>query len=303
MNGGKAVAVKEDAQISVADIKKFIAPSATEKELFMFMGIAKSYGLNPLKREIHFVKYGSSPASIIVGYEAYIKRAERTGLLDGWKVWIENVGKTDERAVIEIKRKDFAQPIKWEVYRTEFDKGQANWKTMPLFMLRKVAIAQGFRLAFSQDIGGMPYIPEEMPQDKGGGTSETLPKGDVVEAEDVQESELPPLPSAKAIDNYVYPAHCDCGWIGFSDDCSYHKCPNCGARVIKDKDTLTISEPQQKRLFARAKAAGWPNAELKSYLQEVHGLSSTKEIPTGLYDQIVEWVDAHTGYTPKEAAA
>jgi len=291
-----ALAVKDDVQISMADIKKFIAPSATEKELFMFMGIAKSYGLNPLKREIHFVKYGTSPASIIVGYEAYIKRAERTGLLDGWKVWIENVGKTDERAVVEIKRKDFAQPIKWEVYRTEFDKGQANWKTMPLFMLRKVAIAQGFRLAFSQDIGGMPYIPEELPKEKGGGTSEALPADSV-------DTTVEDIPEPERMANYVYPAHCDCGWTGFSDDCSHHKCPNCDARVIKDPDPRVITEKQQKRLFARAKAMGWPNDELRAYLQEVHGLSSTKDIPSGLYDQIVAWVDAHTGYTSKEAAA
>lgn len=171
-----AVAKREEMQISIEDIKKYIAPNATDKELFMFMGVAKSYGLNPMKREIHFVKYGNNPAQVIVGYESYIKRAERTGVLDGWKVWIENVGKTDEKAVIEIRRKDFSEPIKWEVYRTEFDKGQANWKTMPLFMLRKVAIAQGFRLAFSEEVGGMPYIPEEMPLEKGGGTSEALRK-------------------------------------------------------------------------------------------------------------------------------
>ena len=71
--------VKERIEVSMADIKKYIAPNATDKELFMFMGISKSYGLNPLKREIHFVKYGSAPASIIVGYEIYLKRAERTG--------------------------------------------------------------------------------------------------------------------------------------------------------------------------------------------------------------------------------
>ena len=101
------------------------------------------------------------------------------------------------------------------------------------------------------------------------------------------------------MDNYVYPCHCDCGWIGMSDDCAQHRCPNCGDRVIKDKDIIVISDKQQKRLFARAKAMGWPNDELKAYLQEVHGISHTKDIPTGLYDQIVAWVDGHTGYEKK----
>lgn len=64
-----------------------------------------------------------------------------------------------------------------------------------------------------------------------------------------------------------------------------------------------ISEAQQKRLFARAKASGWPTAELKAYLIEVHGITSTKDIPLERYDKIIEWIDTHDGYTPKEDAA
>lgn len=178
MSNETAVAKREEFTISMADVKKYVAPGATDKELFVFMGIAKSYGLNPLKREIHFVKYGQNPGQTIVGYESYIKRAEATGLLDGWKVWIADMGQPAERAIIEISRKDFSQPFTWEVYRKEFDKGQANWKSMPTFMLKKVAIAQGFRLAFPSEIGGMPYVPEELPQDKvGSASSENLAKG------------------------------------------------------------------------------------------------------------------------------
>ena len=153
---------KADPVLSAEDVKKYIAPNATDKELFLFMNIAKSYGLNPFKREIHFVKYGQSPASIIVGYETYIKRADATGKLDGWRAWIEDKGKPDERAIIQIKRKDFSDPFIWEVYRHEFDTKQANWNRMPAFMLKKVAIAQGFRLAFPSELGGLPYTKEEL---------------------------------------------------------------------------------------------------------------------------------------------
>jgi len=153
---------EKDVELNIEDIKKYIAPEANDKELFMFVNIAKSYGLNPFKREIHFVKYGNNPGQIIVGYETYLKRAERTGLLDGWEVKIVDIGKPTERAVITIYRKDRSHPFVWEVYRREFDKGQASWKTMPHFMLKKVAIAQGFRLAFPEDLGGMPYIAEEI---------------------------------------------------------------------------------------------------------------------------------------------
>lgn len=185
-----AIAVKEPEQISLQDVKKYIAPNATDKELFMFMGICKSYGLNPLKREIHFVKYGNVAASIIVGYEIYLKRAERTGKLDGWKCWIEG-----DKAVIEIKRKDQSIPIRWEVDRKEFDKAQSTWKTMPNFMLKKVAIAQGFRLAFPDELGGLPYLAEELPQ-TAKISSEELPKEDVVidEAPEVTPERYPEEP-------------------------------------------------------------------------------------------------------------
>jgi phage recombination protein Bet len=167
-----------EVNIGIEDVKKYIAPNATDKELYMFMNIARSYGLNPFKREVHFCKYGNSPGQVIVGYETYIKRAERTGKLEGWSVWCtkDDIG---EKAVIEIHRKDRKYPFRWEVYRREFDKQQSTWKAMPYFMLKKVAISQGFRLAFPEEVGGMPYTPDEI----NAGTSESLPKDDVVDAE------------------------------------------------------------------------------------------------------------------------
>ena len=156
------------------DIKRYICADATDKEIFMFLGICKSFGLNPLKREVHLIKYGNAPASIVTGYEVYLKRAERTGKLNGWKVDIVQDGKA---ATVTIHRKDWNQPFEWTAYRQEFDKGQANWKTMPLFMLRKVAMAQAFRICFPDEMGGLPYLPEEI----SGNVSESLPTGPMVE--------------------------------------------------------------------------------------------------------------------------
>jgi len=192
-NKGLAINVQsKELNLSTDDVKQYIAPNATDKELYFFMNIARSYGLNPFKREIHFAKYGNSPGQVIVGYETYIKRAERTGQLDGWSVWIEkdDVG---EKAVIEIHRKDRSRSFRWEVYREEFDKKQSTWKAMPHFMLKKVAISQGFRLAFPEEVGGMPYTPDEI----NAGASEDLPKGDVVDAEysqQPQQSQAQPQP-------------------------------------------------------------------------------------------------------------
>jgi len=196
---------EEEITLSVADVRKHIAPNATEKELFMFLNIARSYGLNPFKREIHFVKYGNAPGSIIVGYETYLKRAERTSLLDGWSVKVLDKGKDTERAEITIHRKDQGTPFVWEVFRSEFDKGQSTWKAMPQFMLKKVAIAQGFRLAFPLEMGGMPYIPEEISS----GGSEQLPMDEGPPPEPTKVKELiKPKPKKPSKEEFDFIASC-----------------------------------------------------------------------------------------------
>jgi len=149
---------KNEIEITKDDIKKLLCPNATDKELAIALNIIKSFGLNPFKREVHIIKYGNSPAQIIVGYETYLKRAERTGKLDGWKAEILDNG---EKARVTIWRKDWKEPFIWEVDRAEFDKKQSTWKQMSNFMLKKVCIAQAFRLAFPDELGGMPYTHEE----------------------------------------------------------------------------------------------------------------------------------------------
>ena len=49
-----------------------------EPQKEQFIEICVLYGLNPFKREIYAVPYGEG-FNIIVGYEFYLKRAERSG--------------------------------------------------------------------------------------------------------------------------------------------------------------------------------------------------------------------------------
>lgn len=186
-----ALAVKDSAvTITKDDVKKYICPEATDKELFIFLNTCKSFNLNPMKREVHLIKYGNSPAQIVTGYEVYLKRAERTGKVNGWGVSVAEDGKS---ATVTIHRKDWSQPFTWTAYRAEFDKGQANWRTMPLFMLRKVAMAQAFRICFPDEMGGLPYLPEEISANN----SESLPTHAVdTTAEPVKQLPADPPPPA-----------------------------------------------------------------------------------------------------------
>jgi phage recombination protein Bet len=167
----------------------------TEREQASFFQIAKAFNLNPFKREIYCVAYGEGDKrqlSIITGYEVYIKRAERTGLLDGWKVeffgkfYKESVNKEffkrdgtsyfkkveqiieEERcfARITIHRKDRNFPFEHEVELAEYNQNNPMWTSKPVTMIKKVAIGQGFRLCFSDELAGMPYLAEEIRHDE-----------------------------------------------------------------------------------------------------------------------------------------
>lgn len=145
----------------------------TKTEINQFIEISSAYGLNPFKREIYATKYGNN-FSIIVGFETYLKRAERSGKLAGWSVTTQgsinwtNLMQSDLNATITIYRKDWNYPFIHTVYFCEYvqrtKEGQPNkfWKEKPYTMIKKVAMAQGFRLCFSDENGGLPYTSEEI---------------------------------------------------------------------------------------------------------------------------------------------
>lgn len=145
-----------------------LAGTLTKLEQMQFVEVARAYSLNPFKKEIYCVPHvgqdGKRTLSIITGYETYLKRAEHTGLLDGWECTLESKG-GDTVAVATIYRKDRTRPFKHEVYMSEYNTGRSLWKSKPKTMLKKVAIAQAFRMCFPDDMGGMPYTSDELPDD------------------------------------------------------------------------------------------------------------------------------------------
>jgi phage recombination protein Bet len=165
----------EHPAVTEAKIMEYLQTFGMAKDLMpneigRFTRIACEFQLNPFKREIYCVAYGKGDyrtCSIIVGYEVYIKRADRTGKLDGWKVWVEGEGE-NLKAVVEINRKDWQHAFTHEVYWKEAVQKKKDgevtsfWTKMPRFQLKKVAISQGFRLCFPDDLGGLPYDGAEL---------------------------------------------------------------------------------------------------------------------------------------------
>ena len=75
---------------------------------------------------------------------------------------------SDLCATITIYRKDWNYPFIHSVYFSEYvqrkNDGTPNkfWREKPYTMIKKVAMAQGFRLCFSDENGGLPYTSEEI---------------------------------------------------------------------------------------------------------------------------------------------
>ena len=171
-------------ELDLPFVKKYLvrgrADLTSDQELVFFMNTCKMQGLNPLVNgEVYLIKYSKDdPAQMVVGKDAYLRRAfdhpdylykndgitvqrgdqivQKEGcclypgesLVGGWcRVYFVRNGK--ERVAFK------------EVSFSEYNKGQANWKSKPATMINKVAISQCVRDAFPKDYEGV-YSEEEM---------------------------------------------------------------------------------------------------------------------------------------------
>ena len=198
------VAVKQTAVQSVNETPEYFYNLAQEyahnnyrdltpAQFNLFVATARECCLNPVKREVYAVTYndyksGEKKMNIITGYEVYLKRAERTGKLNGWECHTDGQG-NQMKAVVTIDRKDWEHPFKHEVYMSEYNTGKSLWATKPITMLKKVAMAQAFRLAFPDELGGMPYTSDELGTDEQTERNVTPQKPQAVTGEETKPAE------------------------------------------------------------------------------------------------------------------
>lgn len=155
-------------------ITNTIAKNATKEELELFLYRCKNMGLDPLKSgQIHFIKYGNSAGTIVVGVEGFRAVAHRTGKLSGIKRGVTR----DEKGQLisawaEVYRSDWQHPAREEVPFSEYNTGKGPWAKMPETMLKKCAECATLRMAFPNDLGGV-YVDAEM--DQAGKAKEPLP--------------------------------------------------------------------------------------------------------------------------------
>ena len=167
------VANNEQNQVTqqlLLDYLKQTNSNLQPNEQAQFLAISKTFNLNPWKREVYAVAYGSGDKrklSIIVGYEVYLRRAEEFPQYDGYETTFDGEG-ANMCCTCKVYRKDRNHPIGATVFLREYSQGNQMWNTKPRVMLEKVAIATAMRRAFPSQFNGMPYIADELPDEMTG---------------------------------------------------------------------------------------------------------------------------------------
>jgi phage recombination protein Bet len=226
-----------------------------DQEAMMFLSLCKFQKLNPFLNEAYLVKFGSSPANIIVGKEAFTKRAymhpKFKGLTAG--IIVERDGEILELEGSFKKPSDILLggwaivhvadrvPFKNTVSMEEYSKGQSTWKQIPCTMIRKVALVQALREAFPEYFQAM-YSQEEMPVDN-----------DVV---DGFEAVTPP------------------------QEC-----------VVEEQEIKLVTTAQIKRMFTIAGKKQLTNEQVKEMMQEMFSIESSKEMNVEQYEVFVELIE------------
>ena len=168
----------QTVKLSYGIVRNFLTKgekNVTDADLVQFIQICKFNQLNPFLGEAYLVKYGTSPAQMIVSKEALMKRAENNPNYQGFEAGIivkrgdeilynEGTFMQDNDILLggwaRVYRDDRKTPSYQTVGFREFSKSQSTWKSMPATMIRKVAIVQALREAFPTQLGAM-YTSEE----------------------------------------------------------------------------------------------------------------------------------------------
>lgn len=174
-NNALPVVARDFSPDQIALIKSTVAVGATDLELQLFLYTAKKRNLDPLARQIYFIKRWNESqkkevGTIQVGIDGFRTIAEQSMKYAGND---DPIFETDSKGnpikatatvwkIVANSRVAFTASARWSEYVPN-EKQAFMWRKMPFTMLGKVAEALALRKAFPQDLSGM-YIPEEMDQ-------------------------------------------------------------------------------------------------------------------------------------------
>lgn len=177
----------ENINLSPSLVKKYLvsgnAEFVTESEIVYFINLCRYQKLNPFLREAYCIKYGSQPATMVVGKDVFIKRARRSEDFDGYSAGVTVLKKDGTiedregslvlpteslvggwaRVFLKNKKASYYDSVSFNEYAGRKKDGSLNsqWASKPATMIRKVALCHALREAFPDDFSGL-YDASEM---------------------------------------------------------------------------------------------------------------------------------------------
>ena len=152
----------EKTPLTVATLRKFICPKATDQELVLFRELCLANGCNPFTGDAYLVKFGNEKAQMIVSEGFFNKQVHS---IQGLKGVRDGIIIKDSEGAIQEKEGEFytegeklvggwaeiivdgKEPFKSKVRLVDYDKGQATWKKIAARMICKVARVSAIRKA------------------------------------------------------------------------------------------------------------------------------------------------------------
>ena len=187
---------QKDWNFDMKEVIRHVDPqgNGSPQEHKYFFELCKAQKLNPLIKEVYFIKYGSSPAAVVINVDTFVSRANEhpdyDGYTAGWIIGTEADPKMTEMpfgkligAWCKVGRKGKTHEITATVRFEAFDTGKSRWKIDPWGMIQKCAIAAAHRKAYPKAFTGL-YEWSEMDQAKDG----------------VAKNVTPPKPAPKPLD-------------------------------------------------------------------------------------------------------
>lgn len=173
-----------DIELSPQILKKYLTRgngTITDGEAIMFMNLCKYNSLNPFLNEAYLIKFGTQPAQMVVGKDAFLKKANLCSNYQGMKAGItvkreneiielegscyhENDKIIGGWAEIHVKNRiPYKNSVAIREYIGKKKDGTINsmWREKPATMIRKVAVAQSLRESLPEAFQNM-YVEEEM---------------------------------------------------------------------------------------------------------------------------------------------
>lgn len=165
-------------ELTFENIKLYCDPSgkASRHEIMNFLQLCVNQGLNPFIKDAYLIKYGNYPAQMVVSKDAFLKKAEDESDYEGFEAGIIVTNNTIDDSFTERQgslllskekliggwarvyrngKKPFYSQVSFKEYFAGGKDKKNLWDLKPATMIRKVALVQAMREAFTASFQGM----------------------------------------------------------------------------------------------------------------------------------------------------